>query len=424
MTHGPDLIRPTAPITPEKRAAAHPHKGKTDGPPPEEFDIAEAADLAATPPAPELAHRDMPRQTVTRHTETAAAAELTLAEAPEESAPAPANATPIVDEPDARVENEGEVKPPLKVAEPESIATKALPADTGNAVAAQSPIAPDAKQTLPRSIGTESDPVSPPTERQATGPAPALADARHAPRQAAADGSKTSTPDLDPARQPQEPAEVESPAPRRESAETQAPERRYTAARAPQTPTPPAGATSMLAESDVFSPASAPISGLSNSPTLSHSMQGPRTIHGLSVLPPAHREEAVQSLVAQISARTLGAGERELHLRLDPPELGSVRISLSGTDGQLTATVTAERADVEQLLRRYAQDLEGALADAGYEGVNIGFGSGTDTPPEDLAGTRIAVSHSETTSGAQAGREIAGHRTTQPAVTGRLDIRL
>jgi len=157
-----------------------------------------------------------------------------------------------------------------------------------------------------------------------------------------------------------------------------------------------------------------------DTPAPSQGVQGPRASSGLAILPPAHQQAAIQSLAAQISSRTSGTGDRELHLRLDPPELGSVRISLSGTEGHLTATVTAERADVDQLLRRHAQDLEGALADAGYEGVNIDFGSGADTSPDDFDGTQIAETGDQIVVDAPRRPEIA----TQAAADGRLDIRL
>lgn len=99
-------------------------------------------------------------------------------------------------------------------------------------------------------------------------------------------------------------------------------------------------------------------------------------------------------VIAQIGSRLTEAGSRELTIRLDPPELGSVRIVLSGTDGNLTAAVVADRADVEQLLRRHANDLEAALSDAGYGSVNLDFGG--SSPHQDDAPDPGTMEQTET----------------------------
>ncbi|MEO0914185.1 MAG: flagellar hook-length control protein FliK, partial [Pseudomonadota bacterium] len=62
-------------------------------------------------------------------------------------------------------------------------------------------------------------------------------------------------------------------------------------------------------------------------------------------------------LVAQISTNQANAGGQEIEIRLDPPELGRVRISFSGVEGAMTGLVLAERAEVDALMRRNADQL-------------------------------------------------------------------
>lgn len=65
----------------------------------------------------------------------------------------------------------------------------------------------------------------------------------------------------------------------------------------------------------------------------------------------------------------------ELELRLDPPELGRVRISFSGLEGSLTATLSVERPEIEALIRRHAEQLQQSLIDAGFDGASLNFAS-------------------------------------------------
>ena len=94
---------------------------------------------------------------------------------------------------------------------------------------------------------------------------------------------------------------------------------------------------------------------------------------------PQIRQNAVlpqiaDQMILRLSNQT-GAATGDVEIRLDPPELGRVRIGFSGLDGALTGTITAERPEIEALLRRHADALERTLADAGFSGVTLNFGS-------------------------------------------------
>ena len=75
----------------------------------------------------------------------------------------------------------------------------------------------------------------------------------------------------------------------------------------------------------------------------------------------------------EAALRRLDGGEIEI--RLDPPELGRVRMSLASTEAGLVATVLAERPEAADMLRRHAETLARSLAEAGHEEVTLHFGS-------------------------------------------------
>ncbi len=68
----------------------------------------------------------------------------------------------------------------------------------------------------------------------------------------------------------------------------------------------------------------------------------------------------------------------EFHLRLHPPELGTLRVRVSSHDGALTVAVTADRPDTGWLLVRHSSALEHAFEQAGLRlgsfSVDVGGG--------------------------------------------------
>lgn len=133
--------------------------------------------------------------------------------------------------------------------------------------------------------------------------------------------------------------------------------------------------------------------------------------------------QIAEALVRRLAAEGAAVPGGEVEIRLDPPELGRIRIGFSGLDGALSGFVSAERGDVEALLRRHADVLERALADAGFANVSLQFGAssggqdrGSDSLPaeesEPAAGRDVAMARARTTWGIGGGDG------------GRLDIRL
>jgi flagellar hook-length control protein FliK len=140
-------------------------------------------------------------------------------------------------------------------------------------------------------------------------------------------------------------------------------------------------------------------------------------------VPPAQ----AQAAIAQVAVAIRGAAQDRIEIRLDPPELGRVRIEMRLVDGTLQALVTTERPEVQDLMRRNAEILRAELEAAGYEGVSLGFAGG------EAAGERAAGEQAPRESAARDGGRGSGEPVTllaaAPAVRagmrdGRLDIRL
>lgn len=75
-------------------------------------------------------------------------------------------------------------------------------------------------------------------------------------------------------------------------------------------------------------------------------------------------------LVANLARGTDGA----IEIRLDPPELGRIAMKLVVTEAGAMVNVSAERADVLDLMRRHENALLKELNDAGFGDVNLNFG--------------------------------------------------
>jgi len=127
-------------------------------------------------------------------------------------------------------------------------------------------------------------------------------------------------------------------------------------------------------------------------------------------------------LVARIASAPVASVGEQVTIRLDPPELGHVKIAISGSEASITALVTAERGDVDQMLRRHADQLLQALRDAGYREVSLAFSNG-GTGPNGQAASQ------ERPEGGSDEREIeVMARAPDPArpaatLSGRMDLR-
>lgn len=88
---------------------------------------------------------------------------------------------------------------------------------------------------------------------------------------------------------------------------------------------------------------------------------------------PAQPQTAEAKVVLQISSAISNTSKDTVEIRLDPPELGRVIISITQSDSGLSATVTSEKAEISDLLRRHADLLSRELAKSGFSEATLEF---------------------------------------------------
>ncbi|MBN2906215.1 MAG: flagellar hook-length control protein FliK [Rhodobacteraceae bacterium] len=115
------------------------------------------------------------------------------------------------------------------------------------------------------------------------------------------------------------------------------------------------------------------------------------------------------------------APDGAVDVTLSPEELGRVRLSLTPGDGTITVSITAERGETLDLMRRHADLLGNAMRDLGYGAVTLDFG-GQSTDRGAGHGPANASDDGPTTDTAPP----VDHRSGPPAgpVDGGLDLRL
>ena len=90
----------------------------------------------------------------------------------------------------------------------------------------------------------------------------------------------------------------------------------------------------------------------------------------------------------QIARAVSEAGGADVEVRLDPVELGKVRISMGARDGQMVALIVAERPETLELLKRNSDDLLSSFSDQGFENATLDFqqqeNDGTDASDQQI----------------------------------------
>lgn len=98
-------------------------------------------------------------------------------------------------------------------------------------------------------------------------------------------------------------------------------------------------------------------------------------------------QAAENKVISQISSAISNTTKDTVEIRLDPPELGRVTISITQSDSSLTATVSAEKAEIGDLLRRYSELLSRELSKSGFNGVSLEFSHHDRQPDNPPFGT-------------------------------------
>jgi hypothetical protein len=132
--------------------------------------------------------------------------------------------------------------------------------------------------------------------------------------------------------------------------------------------------------------------------------------------------ETVRQLVDALPNHA--AGDRTV-LSLEPAELGHLEIEFKQDHGRMTATVSVERPETLDLLRRHADMLMRDLAAAGYAEAEVAFGDGTALGQRDRGQESGLPGSDDEDAGAKEAGPVT-HQALRPRgmIAGRLDIRL
>lgn len=133
-----------------------------------------------------------------------------------------------------------------------------------------------------------------------------------------------------------------------------------------------------------------------------------------------HGPRAIQQIAAALTTNTEG----RIELRLDPEELGLVRVGLTPGDGAMTVHVSAERSETLDLLRRHSDVLARELRDIGYGDVTFDFGSGerSNNPPQRAQTHEISSQPLEENQATPEPTQTIAPKSS--ALSGGLDLRL
>ena len=96
-------------------------------------------------------------------------------------------------------------------------------------------------------------------------------------------------------------------------------------------------------------------------------------------------QHIAQHIAANLPKPISDLGNGTLELALDPPELGRVRMSLVEIGGTLTLSITADRPETAELMRRHMDILTQEFSRSGLDAPNVRVGTGAEgqgAPPD------------------------------------------
>jgi flagellar hook-length control protein FliK len=132
---------------------------------------------------------------------------------------------------------------------------------------------------------------------------------------------------------------------------------------------------------------------------------------------PAQTSYAVHQITAQITAELGAKSGRDIEVRLDPEELGRVRITVHPREAGLFIALAVERPETLDLLRKNADELMSNLQEFDLSGATLEFSQEDDSPSSDTQHNgpeETPLQFSATPHPVSA----------PPAADGRLDLRL
>jgi hypothetical protein len=133
--------------------------------------------------------------------------------------------------------------------------------------------------------------------------------------------------------------------------------------------------------------------------------------------------QGLRSAGPQIAGLVQTTREGSLDVRLNPEELGMLRISFTQTEAGLQVSVHAERAETQDLVRRHLDLLARDLESLGFDSVDVGIGQGgeDDSSPESQRTPAAPLGGADSIASDIDVQDIHGSGLS---ATARLDLRL
>ncbi len=106
---------------------------------------------------------------------------------------------------------------------------------------------------------------------------------------------------------------------------------------------------------------------------------------------PVRTPDMARAIAGQLSAAiSVRSGSDTIEVALNPQELGRVSIALSGRDDGIVLSISAERPETLDLMRRHVLELSSEFRELGYKNISLDFGMQSEQHHErhqDPAGT-------------------------------------
>lgn len=96
----------------------------------------------------------------------------------------------------------------------------------------------------------------------------------------------------------------------------------------------------------------------------------------LASMPATGPPSVIQQTIVHLNQRVHGTDAQEFEVRLDPEELGKLRISVNSRDVGLVISIVAERPETLELLRKNSHELLAGLSDLDFDAANLSFSQG------------------------------------------------
>ena len=132
--------------------------------------------------------------------------------------------------------------------------------------------------------------------------------------------------------------------------------------------------------------------------------------------------QMARHVATQLAEAAVKVSGRPIDLALNPSELGRVRITLTPGDGGLVVSVSAERSETLDLMRRHIDVLDQEFRDLGYGGTNFTFSKEQDGANQVAAEALNDKSRSDDVSSSETDHETL--RNVSAVISDRLDVRL